>query len=437
MIKERSLIIGLILSHIVVAAAGLFILWADHRVLILLVEGGLAASMIFSYLKLRSYRLSDERTSIMAERVGSGDPTPGLKSKVSHKTESPVESNPEVVAEMYNVPTTQGEQIPFLQEVFAASPSGIITSDQDGRIYSINPAAAELLRVSRDELQGLKPAEVASPLARQVLEAPVNGSFLLGQWGKRRLRCTHSQFSYRGSSRELFTIEDLTHELWASEKHAYESLIRTMSHEVNNSVGATSSIFRSVQAYGDQIRTDDRDDFGSALRVAQERMDALNSFMQRYADVVRVPKPATQSADLVGVLRKSMESMENECRKREVEMKLLLEDNLALISMDVGQMEQVFGNILQNAMEAIDHKGVIMIRVETQNSRISVSFEDSGPGFTSEVRESLFTPFFTTKEDRQGVGLTLVREILTSHGFDFSLESPPGGPTRFLILFDS
>jgi len=66
-----------------------------------------------------------------------------------------------------------------------------------------------------------------------------------------------------------------------------------------------------------------------------------------------------------------------------------------------------------------------------------VSFEDSGPGFTSEVQECLFTPFFTTKEDRQGVGLTLVREILTSHGFDFSLESPPDAPTRFQILFDS
>jgi len=210
-----------------------------------------------------------------------------------------------------------------------------------------------------------------------------------------------------------------------------------MSHEVNNSVGATSSIFRSVQAYGDQIHTDDRDDFGSALRVGRERMDALNSFMQRYADVVRVPRPARQSADLVQVLRTSMESVENECRTRKVEMKLVSEKRPVLISMDVGQMDQVFRNILQNAMEAIDHQGVIWIRVQPQNGRTSVSFEDSGPGFTSEVQESLFTPFFTTKEDRQGVGLTLVREILTSHGFDFSLESPKDGPTRFQILFDS
>ena len=96
-------------------------------------------------------------------------------------------------------------------------------------------------------------------------------------------------------------------------------------------------------------------------------------------------------------------------------------------------MEQVFVNVLRNAIEAIGEEGVITVRL----GRKVVEIEDTGRGISPDIKANLFTPFFSTKENGRGIGLTMVREILTQHGFGFSLGSQPGGPTRFTVSFGS
>jgi len=103
--------------------------------------------------------------------------------------------------------------------------------------------------------------------------------------------------------------------------------------------------------------------------------------------------------------------------------------------MDKNLMEQAFVNILKNSMEAIGEHGAVTIRIGRQADGPYVFVEDSGCGIAEEIRSSLFTPFFSTKAQGQGIGLALVQEILTQHGFGFSLDGPPGGPTRFAICF--
>jgi signal transduction histidine kinase len=111
------------------------------------------------------------------------------------------------------------------------------------------------------------------------------------------------------------------------------------------------------------------------------------------------------------------------------------EDILPAVYMDRDQMEQVLTNILKNAMEAIGQNGTITIRLTMQGKKLALSIEDTGEGIPAEVKANLFTPFFSTKENGQGIGLTLIQEILTRHGFTFSLDSVPGENTRFAIVF--
>jgi signal transduction histidine kinase len=92
-------------------------------------------------------------------------------------------------------------------------------------------------------------------------------------------------------------------------------------------------------------------------------------------------------------------------------------------------------NVLKNAVEAIGEDGIITIRLGKRAGRSCVTVEDSGCGISAEVRANLFTPFFSTKKNGQGLGLTVVEEILTRHRFDFSLEALPGQPTQFSIYF--
>jgi signal transduction histidine kinase len=111
------------------------------------------------------------------------------------------------------------------------------------------------------------------------------------------------------------------------------------------------------------------------------------------------------------------------------------EDVLPTVYMDQEQMEQVLTNVFKNAMEAIGQHGTIIIRLIMQGKKLMLTIEDSGEGIPAEVKANLFTPFFSTKENGQGIGLTLIQEILTRHGFTFSLESIPGENTKFSILF--
>jgi signal transduction histidine kinase len=332
----------------------------------------------------------------------------------------------------------QGEQDPFLHRVIEESPSGIITTDQDGLICHTNPAAARFLDVRIDELHGRKMSELDNPVARQLLALPVNGAQILGQWGRRRLRCSHSQFFDRGFPWDFYIIEDLTHELWDVEKQTYESLIRNLSHEINNAVGAANSTLHSALAYRGQLRPEDQDDLGSAIQVAVERMNSLNAFMRRYAEVIRVPLPSKRPTDILDLLERVIGRNKAECQDRDVIIELDIESHPTdPIALDVIQMEQVFEAVLRNACEATEERGSVRVSVGRQGKRTTVSIEDTGSGLTREAEKNLWTPFFSTKKDGQGVGLTLARQILVLHGFDFSLESPHGGRTRFLIVFDS
>jgi signal transduction histidine kinase len=98
-------------------------------------------------------------------------------------------------------------------------------------------------------------------------------------------------------------------------------------------------------------------------------------------------------------------------------------------------MEQALLNVLQNAVDATGGRGTIAIRLRSRNGgRPTIVVEDSGPGIAPEAQANLFTPFFSTKPHGQGIGLTLVREVLSGHGFDYALEHRPGEPTRFTIV---
>jgi signal transduction histidine kinase len=108
-----------------------------------------------------------------------------------------------------------------------------------------------------------------------------------------------------------------------------------------------------------------------------------------------------------------------------------------VLARDPAQLEQALVNIFKNALEAMEGGGKLTIRTGVRDGRDCLSIEDTGRGMSSEVQANLFVPFFSTKANGQGIGLTLVQEILTHHRFDFALESKPGGPTRFTIFLNS
>jgi len=326
------------------------------------------------------------------------------------------------------------EQHHFLSRILAVSPLGALFLDFDGRVAYVNPAAERLLEQPGAQLLGKTLAQLEGPLPEAAAGLPVDQSVVVPLWGGRRVRCHHGSFLDRGFGRSYLLIEELTEELRQFEKAAYGKLIRTMSHEVNNSVGASNSLLNSCLNYARQLPEEHRADFSSALSIAIARTDQLNAFMRSFADVIRLPPPARRPCDVREVVEGVERLVRAQCVERRVTWRWEIEAE-PTVSMDRAQMEQVLLNVVKNALEAIGADGTITVRLLQRDGRPAVVIEDTGPGLSAEARQNLFTPFFSTKEHGQGIGLTLVQEILSQHRFQYSLDTPPGGPTQFTVVF--
>jgi len=327
------------------------------------------------------------------------------------------------------------EQHHFLSRILAVSPLGALFMDFDGRVAYVNPAAERLLEQPGTKLRGRPLADLEGPLADAIATLPVDQSVVVPLWGGRRVRCHHGSFLDRGFPRSYVLLEELTEELRQFEKAAYGKLIRTMSHEVNNSVGASNSLLNSCLNYSGELPEEHRADFAAALSIAIARTDQLNAFMRSFADVIRLPAPARQPCNVREVMAGVERLVRAQCAERRVAWRWEVEEEPGMVSMDRPQMEQVFLNVTKNALEAIGEDGTITVRFLLRDGRPAMVVEDTGPGLSLEARQNLFTPFFSTKEHGQGIGLTLVQEVVSQHRFQYSLDSPPGGPTRFTIVF--
>ena len=194
------------------------------------------------------------------------------------------------------------------------------------------------------------------------------------------------------------------------------------------SVGAVRSLLESSLRYAPQVSEADREDFSNALKIASARIDALNRFMAAFADVVRIPPPHRTATRVDELVQRVAAVLRPELEDRRIALQLSLDDH-ATYDLDVHQIEQVVLNILRNAIEAVGRDGVI--EATLRDGVLAIA--DTGPGIAESVRSELFTPFFTTKRDGRGLGLTIVQEILANHGFSFSLTNREGGGAEFRI----
>jgi two-component system, NtrC family, nitrogen regulation sensor histidine kinase NtrY len=328
----------------------------------------------------------------------------------------------------------QQEQHYFLERLINATPMGVIVLDLDEHISMINPAAVTLLGVQPEDAIGTPLRAMGEPLGELLANLANGDAQVVSVNGVQSFRSSRSHFLDRGFTRHFILVEELTREILSTQKRAYEKVIRMMSHEVNNSVGAINSILQSLLNYAPQLAAEDRADFEEATRVAIDRNEGLNRFMANFATVVRTPQPLRAPYDLHELLKSVHMLMSVECRNRNVVWRWELAPSPFIVAIDTQQMQQVLVNIVKNAIEAIGSDGTITVCTSGSPAK-SLRIIDTGKGIAAEARQHLFTPFYSTKKDGQGIGLTLTKEILVNHGFNFNLEPTADGHTEFSIEF--
>lgn len=326
------------------------------------------------------------------------------------------------------------EKNQFLDLLINASPQGIILLNFDKEIADINPAGLKILGINDlAEVKGKRLVDASFELAPELAALnPKDDLIIRGKGGASVFRCIRSSFIDQGFDHPFIQIEELTNELLKLEKQSYERIIKMMSHEVNNSVGAIGSTLSVVSDIFKQDDSGEWEDVLIAVDASYERCGNLSQFINNLAHVVRIPDPALSTISLNEQARAVEALTRMECQRRNIQLNLFLSEKDHVIRVDGIQFEQVLVNIIKNAYEAIERDGEIRICIHSYP--LSLIIEDNGPGIDEKTKEKLFTPFYTTKPNGQGIGLMFVRDVLINHGFKFSLTNRNGW-TRFEILF--
>ncbi|MBR8774181.1 sensor histidine kinase [Porphyromonas levii] len=334
------------------------------------------------------------------------------------------QSNADEIVELFNRLMEQlkeerlklREQNEFLDLLVHASPLGVVVLDYDDRVVQINPAGQKILGVSSGyEGESLRVFSLHS--AFDISTVPLKGTDTFYRTDGSIFKVSHAAFVDRGFKRSFYLIEHLTEEVRRAERKAYEKVIRMMAHEVNNSVAGITSILDTST----QILRDEEPELAEALGVCLERCYSMSNFVSRFADVVKVPKVERKLIDLNQLLRDQQSLFESLCGAKQITIEYQLDPEVGELLLDAPLMEQVIINIVKNAIESIPAEGRVLIRTSAQERVLEVI--DNGVGIPKEVETKLFSPFFSTKPQGQGIGLLFIQEVLIQHGFSYSLRT--------------
>ena len=425
-------LVYLLLLHALFAGVAFLLLRRD-RVWLLAVEAVFAVSLLAGLALLRGLRRGLQPLEEAAWLLAEGDFTTRYREVGQPEVDRLVGVYNRMADALREERTRNQEQQGLLARILARAPSGVVILNFEGRIAFANPAAERLL--GREALGGRRLEDLGSPLAEAALALRENETVVIPLAGARRVRGHRGSFMDRGFARSFLLLEELTEELRQSEKAAYEKLIRLMSHEVGNTVAAGRSLLESCLAYAARLQDGERGDFEEALGVVISRLGQLHEFTRGFAEVVHLPPPRLGPCDLGRVAQAVGTLLRPAAEAGGIRVDVEVEGPFPAVPADRTQLEQALVNVAKNALEAAGEGGRVSIRAGGRDGHVFLEVEDSGPGIPAGVAARLFTPFYSTKDGGQGLGLTLVQEVLRQHRCAFALEGPPGGPTRFTIVF--
>ncbi len=312
-----------------------------------------------------------------------------------------------------------------LDVLINASPMGVIILDTEDNISLINPAALTILECQSTPQ---KIGETGSLLTTELLSLERDSSKMVHLNDGNIFKCTHSSFLSSGYNHSFYLIERMTEELLRAERKAYEKVIRVIAHEVGNTMTGVSS---TLELARDVIELSADRELTNILLTSSQRCISLSQFISKYAEVVKIPEPMMCNIEINSFLENNSKLFESLAMGRNTTVRYKLCNSPIESRGDLSQLEQAMINIIKNAIEAIKDEGIVEVSTTATPPTITVS--NNGAPISQQEEQHLFTPFYTTKPEGHGIGLMVIREVLTNHGYRFSLSTDKNNKTNFTI----
>jgi nitrogen fixation/metabolism regulation signal transduction histidine kinase len=336
----------------------------------------------------------------------------------------------------------------YLQTVVNHVETGIICFDNSGKINLVNKAVYRFLNLQNlfnieifqqidkgfyDLIASLQPGE------RQLYSLELRGKIY-------QLVVYATHFRKEKTDYKLVSFNNIKGELEEKEMESWYKLTRVLTHEIMNSAIPISNL--SGMVYETLVEDDDRfkdlseldienrEELKTSLKIIQSRSRGLVSFVNSTRKITKLPAPELRETNIEELLKGVFSLFSQKLKSRHVVYSIEGQGVKERVLIDSDQMEQVFINLLQNAIDAVTkakYPKITVIMEKNQQGKVFIRFADNGKGMNTEEKENVFVPFFTTKRNGTGIGLTLSRHIVHNHKGKMDVKSEPGKGTEFII----
>ncbi|MCL4539053.1 MAG: ATP-binding protein [Bacteroidetes bacterium] len=372
----------------------------------------------------------------------------------------------DVIEEFRRARSEKEEQYRYLQIVVQHVGIGLIGYTAEGRVELMNTAAKRLLKVNN--VQNISDLKSVSKRLREALDQINAGENVLVKFVNDnelfQLSIYATEFKMRDTQYKLVSLTNIQNELEEREMEAWQNLIRVLTHEIMNSVTPIISLSSTAGSLLDRfVNSHEKgagrwkepaslslpssvspvpcsvmEDVKGALDTISRRSNGLLHFVDDYRNLTRIPAPSFQVFRIANLLDRVHKMFAERFQVRGVEYSQAVEPAELELTADPDLIEQVIINLVMNSIGALAGASSPRIGLSAKtDSRggVLVQVSDNGHGIPEELQEKIFIPFFTTRKEGSGIGLSLSRQIMRAHKGSITVSSIPDTETVFTLRF--
>ncbi len=355
----------------------------------------------------------------------------------------------EVIQAFQQARAAKEEHYHYLQTVVQHVSIGIVVFRKDGKIEMTNNAAKRLFRMGTFRyIQEME--SVDSNLADLLQRIKAGDQELIKVFYENellQLSVRATEFRMRGEDFILVSLQNIHSELEAKEMDSWQKLIRVLTHEIMNSITPIVSLSSTVKGLlidqerlslrGD-VDDEDVESASNALNTIEKRSQGLLHFVEVYRNLTRIPKPNFRYISIQEMFDRVENLLQPKIDERRIDCTYRVVPPGQMLTADPDLLEQVLINLVINSIHALQDTSKPVIRVlatMSSKNRVKITVADNGHGIKPDNMEQIFVPFFTSKKEGSGIGLSLSREIMRLHKGNITVRSKPGVETVFTLQF--
>lgn len=404
-----------------------------------------------TYLLIYYAEQSNRRLSKFLDSIRYNDFATTFSSNVNGKTYEHLNASfNEVIRLFKNTRAEKEVQYNYLQTVIQHINIGIIAYRKDGEVDIVNNAIKRLFGINNlNHIQQLN--TIDESIVHKLLNIKAGDSILiklLKEDEVLQLAVVATEFKKEGEEYLLVSFQDIHAELEAKEIESWQNLIRVLTHEIMNSITPISSLTTTVnQMVFDEesmnikmnaLDSGEMADVKLALETIGKRSEGLLNFVEIYRNLTRIPKPDFRHIPVFDLFQNVEQLFAVQLRENNIHFSYKISPETLHLTGDPDLLEQVLINLVLNAIQALKDSPNPEIKIVSRfnrNNRVIIEIADNGKGIKPDLLDKIFMPFFTSKKEGSGIGLSLSRQIMHMHKGSIHVKSINKKGSVFTLLF--